>query len=116
LSRNTHRHDSVWVSTPPRIGAAPGPTRIGTISVRATFARRSGPYARYSIEVPVGVSIPPPIPCNARAAISSGRLSAAPHSADAAVNSASANRNVRLVPIRSPSHPDAGITTASVSR
>ncbi len=42
LMKKTHRHDSHWVSTPPMIGARPGPIRTGRIRVRVIFARRSG--------------------------------------------------------------------------
>ena len=86
------------------------------ISTVDALARSMGGNARNSIAVPTGVSIPPPTPCNTRNATSSLRLCACPHSADASVNIASANRNTFLVPMRSPIQPDAGIQTASDSR
>ena len=43
LMKKTQRQESVWVRTPPMIGAVAGPRRIGRMMVRATFARRSGP-------------------------------------------------------------------------
>ena len=80
------------------------------------FARRSGAKARNSMAVPTGVIIPPPTPCSTRNATSSHRPVACPHSADATVKTAIANRNVRLVPKRSPIQPEAGIHTARLSR
>lgn len=41
---------------------------------------------------------------------------ARPHRTEAAVNRPTATRNVRLVPTRSPIHPDAGMKTARLSR
>ena len=45
-----------------------------------------------------------------------GQALGGPHSAEATVNTTSANRKVRFVPTRSPIQPEAGITTARVSR
>ena len=66
--------------------------------------------------VPTGVNMPPPTPCNTRNAMREFALHAAPHSADAPVNMASAKRNVFFVPNRSPIQPDAGIHNARLHR
>ena len=76
------------------------------------FARSAGGKARNSMAMPTGVSMPPPTPCSTRKKMSCSMVVEKPHAADPAVNAASANRNVRLVPNRSPSHPLVGIHTA----
>ena len=68
------------------------------------------------IVIPTGISIPPPSPCSARNATSSGSEVASPHSADAAVNSPIAPSSTLRPPNRSPTQPEAGIATASVTR
>ena len=66
--------------------------------------------------MPTGVSMPPPAPCRMRKSTSSSTDWDRPQSAEATVKSAIAVRNVRLVPNRSPTHPDAGIQTARLTR
>lgn len=56
------------------------------------------------------------MPCTTRAAMREWMSGASPAPADAAVNSARANRKVRFVPNRSPIQPDAGMNTATLSR
>ena len=85
-------------------------------STVAALARSIGGKARNNIAAPTGTSMPPPTPCSTRNATSWPRLWACPHSADANVNIARAKRNTRLVPKRSPIHPDAGMNTASESK
>ena len=89
---------------------------VGMMSTVDALARRSGAKARNSIAVPTGVIIPPPTPCRMRNTTSSQRLSACPHSAEATVKTAMANKKVRLVPKRSPIQPEAGIHTARLRR
>jgi hypothetical protein len=62
--------------------------------------------------VPTGTSMPPPMPCTTRNAISAPMFHDRPHSPEPRVNMARANRNTRLVPMRSPNQPEAGIQTA----
>ena len=69
-----------------------------------------------SIAMPTGVSMPPPAPCRMRKITSSSSDWDRPQSADAAVKSAIATMNVRLVPKRSPTQPDAGIQIARLTR
>ena len=66
--------------------------------------------------MPIGMSIPPPMPCNTRKKISSGRFCAMPHAIDASVNSAMVTRYRRLVPKRSVAQPVIGITAPWASR
>ena len=66
--------------------------------------------------MPTGIKTPVPAPWIARQATSSGRLVAAPQAAEAAVNKASAQARTRLPPARSPSQPEAGMTTATATR
>jgi hypothetical protein len=66
--------------------------------------------------IPTGASMPPAAPCRIRNTISSPRLDASPHSAEAAVNSAIAASSTRLPPYLSPSHPDAGMVIARLTR
>jgi hypothetical protein len=89
---------------------------VGMISTVEALARRSGANARNNMAVPTGVIIPPPTPWRTRNRTSSQRPEACPQSADATVKTAIANRNVRLVPKRSPIQPEAGIHTARLSR
>ena len=98
------------------IGPSAGARTVGMINTVDALARSTGGNARNNMAVPTGVNMPPPTPCNTRNATSSFRLCAWPHSADARVNIANANRNTFFVPIRSPIQPDAGIQIASESR
>ena len=66
--------------------------------------------------VPTGVSMPPPTPWTTREITSCSTDCDSPHAIEAAVNNPSAKRKVRLVPMRSPIHPDAGIHTARLTR
>src|SRR5579875_1171622 len=89
---------------------------VGTMNSRFARIRSAGGNARNIIAIPTGTSTPPPIPCTARSATSSGSDVAVPHSADAAVNSPIEPSSTLLAPNRSPTHPDAGIATASATR
>ena len=62
--------------------------------------------------MPTGVSMPPPTPCTTRNATSCPRRLGQAAQRRATANTASATRNTRLVPKRSPSQPLAGIDTA----
>ncbi len=78
--------------------------------------RSSGGKTRNSIVIPTGASMPPPTPWRTRNTTSSGRLEAMPHSAEATVNTTIAVSSTRLPPNRSPSHADAGMNTARLTR
>lgn len=97
-------------------GPSAGAVTVGTMITRPAAARSEGGKARKSMAVPTGVSIPPPMPWSRRKAMSWSSEAARPHRTEAAVNRPTATRNVRLVPTRSPIHPDAGMKTARLSR
>ena len=65
---------------------------------------------------PTGTIIAPPAPCSTRIATSMPRLTLAAQPTEARVNSAIAVKNTARFPYRRVSHPDNGISTASVSR
>src|SRR3984885_10618186 len=116
LRGKIQRQESPSTSRPPITGPSAGATSVGTISSRFALIRSAGGYARNIIAIPTGISSPPPAPCTARNTTSSGSDVATPHSADAAVNSPMAASTTLRAPNRSPTQPDTGITTASVTR
>ena len=65
---------------------------------------------------PTGTIIAPPAPCSTRRPVSIPRLVLPAHPADPSVKTAIAARNTARFPYRAVSHPDSGISTASVSR
>lgn len=65
---------------------------------------------------PTGTISAPPTPCSTRAATSSGRVGLSAQSSEASVNTAIAVAKTRRTPKRSLSQPEAGISTATVSR
>jgi hypothetical protein len=79
------------------------------------LALSEGGNARNSIATPTGVSMPPPTPWMTRKVISCPIVCAVAHRAEPSVKATNANMNVFFVPMRSPSHPDAGIHTARLS-
>ena len=89
--------------------------RVGIITIVDARARSIGGKARNSMATPIGVSMPPPTPCRTRKPTSWPMVWAMPHITEPPTNRASAVRNTRLVPKRSPSQPLAGIHTASDS-
>ena len=97
-------------------GPSAGASSVGTISTWLALIRSAGGNARVIIVIPTGTRVPPPSPCSARNATSSGSEVARPHSADAAVNTVIAASRTLRPPKRSPIQPDAGIATASVTR
>ena len=103
-------------NSPPRTGPSAGANVVGTVRIAAALIRSSGGNTRYSMAIPTGASMPPAAPCRIRNTISSPRLDANPHSAEAAVNSAIAASSTRLPPYLSPSHPDAGMVIARLTR
>jgi hypothetical protein len=67
------------------------------------------------IDMATGLSIEPPIAWSTRAAISSSRLGARPHSSDPSENTTSPARKIRLRPIRSAVEPASMSRLASTS-
>jgi hypothetical protein len=77
------------------------------------FGRRVWPVQHRH---PGGREHPAADPCRIRIPTSSPKLSASPHSAEVRVKMTRAVRNTRLVPNRSPSHPEAGMKIARLTR
>ena len=63
-----------------------------------------------------GTIMPPPMPCTARNVIRLPTVQAAPHKAEPATKTASANSHIVRVPNRSASRPVSGMTIAIASR
>ena len=103
------------MSSPPTTGPSAGATSVGIITIVDARARSIGGKARNSMAMPIGVSIPPPTPCRTRKATSWPIVWANAAQHEPPTNSASAVRNTRFVPKRSPIQPLAGIHTASDS-
>jgi len=103
-------------SAPPITGPSAGASSVGTISTWLALIRSAGGNARVIIVMPTGIRVPPPSPCSARKATSSGSVVASPHSADAAVNSVIDPSSTLRPPKRSPIQAEAGIATARVTR
>ena len=66
--------------------------------------------------IPTGAIMPPPAPWITRKTTSSVMFWATPQSAEPTVKTTMAVRRTRLPPKRSPSHPDAGMKTARLTR
>jgi hypothetical protein len=78
--------------------------------------RSAGGNTRNSMARPTGVIRPPPTPWSTRKATSSLRLVATPHNAEATLKMTMAPSRTRRAPSRSPSHDDAGMKTARLTR
>ena len=101
---------------PPSAGPIIGAITATPTTATAARARSSRGKARNRIADPTGVSMPAPSPCRARKTTSCSSEPAAPHSADATVNTTRAMVNTFFDPNRSANHPAAGIPVASASR
>ena len=96
-------------------GPTAGARAVGMTRMADARTRSAGGNARNSIVRPAGVMRPPPAPCRTRKATSSSRLPASPHRAEATVKSAMEPSSSRRGPIRSPSHPAAGMNSATLT-
>ena len=115
LTKKIKRHPAYVVSAPPTRG--PIATAIPTVAPQIPYAvPRSFPWNSCAMIASETANIPaPPIPCNPRERMRKSGDVAAPHNADATVNSAIETRNTRFRPSRSPSEPALRIVAASVS-
>ena len=116
LTKKIQRHDRCVTSTPPRTGPSTGPSSIGTPTTLITRPMRCGPAAWARVIIPIGMIIPPAIPCRTRKAMSDSALQAKPHSALVATKAATIVIHTRRGPKRSAAQPVSGITVASASR
>jgi hypothetical protein len=115
LSRNTHRQPGPVTSQPPRKGPTAAATPPNPDQAPTARARSSGWKTDWISARDPGVSSAPPMPCNARAAISISAFGASPHMTDASVNHTTPTTNTRRRPNRSPSAPPSRISPARVS-
>ena len=81
-----------------------------------TRPMRCGPAARARIDWPTGSSMPPPMPCSTRKAISELADQATPHRHEPTMKRLSEVIQINLAPKRSTAHPVTGITMARASR
>ena len=116
LMKKIARQPSVEVSSPPTSGPAESATLAPAAHRPTARARSRGSgWVWVSRLSEHGTSTAAPAPCRARAATSTGRLGASPHSADAAVNTTKPAVKTRLAPTRSPSAPAERISAANAS-
>src|SRR3954454_20481569 len=98
------------------IGPTIGPIIEGIVIQFIAETRAARGKLRNSTRRPTGVIIAPPNPCTTRIAISTGRLSAMPHSAEPPAKISTAAQNTRRAPNRSAIQPLTGMNTAKLSR
>lgn len=106
LMRNTDPHQNTSSSSPPTIGPSAIPPDRLAVQMPMALVRSAGSVNILRISDSVeGISVAPPIPMSARAAISTSGVGANAASADAAPNRAAPIiRSLRL-PMRSPTFP-----------
>ena len=115
FSQKIHCHAIPSTTAPPTSGpAATARPAIPDQAPSATPRRSAGKAAERSVSVS-GVTIAPPIPWTARAAISASIEGASAAAADAAVNRLSPTMNMRRRPKRSPRAAPVRRKTAKVS-
>ncbi len=115
FSQKIHCQAIPSTTAPPTSGpAATARPAIPDQAPSATPRRSAGKAAERSVSVS-GVTIAPPMPCTARAAISASIEGASAAAADAAVKMASPMMNMRRRPKRSPSAAPVRRKTAKVS-
>lgn len=115
FSRKTQRQPGPSTSQPPRNGPTAPPMPPKPDHRPTAFARSSGWKEAWMSAREPGVSSAPPMPCRARAAISTPAFGASPHSSEAEANHMTPRTNTLRRPKRSPSEPPSRISPASVS-
>ena len=116
LMKKMARHETESMSHPPTNGPTTTLTPLSPDHRPTARARSSGTKHAEMIARLPGTSSAPPIPCSARAAISTSVFGAAPQMTEAAVKEARPNTNTRRRPNRSPSEPPRMISAPRVSR
>ena len=115
LSQKIHCQEIPWTTAPPTSGPIATASPLIPPQAPSTRPRRSfGTPALRMVSVS-GVTIAPPRPCRARAAISTSMLGASAAAAEAAVKIASPITNIRRRPKRSPRAAPVISSTAKVS-
>jgi hypothetical protein len=106
LIRNTEPHQKCSSRNPPSTGPSEIPPIITALQNAIAFDRWAGSWNRFRISASVdGISVAPPMPRTARAAISCSGLCAYAAATDASPNATAPNKSSRRRPIRSPSEP-----------
>jgi hypothetical protein len=98
FGQKIHGHEMPSTAAPPTSGPSTMPRPVIAPNVPRAFARRSGGKAALSRASPSGIISAAPVPCAARAAISTPVPPARAHAADAAVKSPSPATKKRLRP------------------
>ncbi len=97
-------------------GPRTGPSSIGTPSTLMTRPIRWGPAAVAMMDWPMGMIMPPPIPCRIRKTIRLWIDHAAPDRAEPSRKRTSEAIHIRLAPNRSTAHPVSGMVMAKARR
>ena len=116
LTKKTQRHDRSVTRRPPSTGPMAGARAVGVVRMLAARTRSAGGKTRKSMAIPTGASIPPPTPWRIRNSTSWVMLAANPQRAEATVKITIAASSTCFPPNRSPSHPEAGMNTARLTR
>ena len=115
LSQKIHCQDRPSTTAPPTTGPRATARPQTPPQMPSARPRRAGDTAPDRIVRVSGVTIAPPTPCRARAAMSASMLGASAAAAEPRVKIASPTRNMRLRPNRSPSAAPVSSKTAKVS-
>src|SRR5215469_2639588 len=99
------RQDTAWTSHPPRNGPIAVATPDRPDQAPIALPRSAGANDASMMARLPGVISAAPIPCTARAAISTGESGATPQISDATANQITPTRYIRLRPYRSPRVP-----------
>jgi len=109
------RHDTAWISQPPRNGPIAVPTPLNPDQAPIALPRSSGVNDASMIARLPGVSKAAPTPCSALAATRTGAFGATPQITDASANQTTPIRNTDRRPYRSPRDPASSSRPARVS-
>ena len=115
LSQKIHCQERPSTTAPPTTGPRATARPLTPPQMPSARPRRAGDTAPDRIVSVSGVTIAPPTPCRARAAISQPMLGASAAAAEPSVKTARPTRNMRLRPNRSPSAAPVSSKTAKVS-
>ena len=85
LNKNSQRHDSRWITSPPSTGPSTGATSTGTDMMLTARPMRLGPASWAMSAYVSGASSPATAPCSTRNAIKLGADKASAHSAEVPV-------------------------------
>ena len=115
LIRKIHRQPTESMSQPPTNGPTAPATPPRPDQAPMALGRSLAANDAWMIASEPGVSSAPPMPCSARAPMSTPMSGARPHSAEASANQTTPTTKTRRRPSRSPSAPPSRIRPARVS-